>query len=183
MRVGIADHLGWAVAVTADDEHRVVDRRRIALVEAGVANMPIHHDSKTLDLEATAVLVAEVRASALRVTAASLDELRESVPGPIVSLSLRVIPADFPVDLATLCRTPYEARADAVMYRQVLIEAAEARGWTVSTYDAKVVEAEAVAVLGARSEEVLHGPREALGPPWAKDHRTALAATILAAPA
>jgi hypothetical protein len=29
MRLGIADHLGWAVAVTASSDHEVVDRRRI----------------------------------------------------------------------------------------------------------------------------------------------------------
>src|SRR3712207_6940838 len=28
---------------------------------------------------------------------------------------------------------------------------------------------------------LLHGPRTTLGPPWSKDHRTALAATIVAA--
>ena len=180
MRVGIADHLGWAVAVTADDDHRVVDRRRIELVEPGVPNMPIHHDSKTLDLAATAELLDEVRASVVRATTSSLDDLRESVPGPIASLSLRIIPVDFPEDLATRCRVPYEARADAVMYRQVLAEVAQAGGWTVCPYDAKRVEAEATALLGSRAEEVLHGPRTTLGPPWAKDHRTALAATILA---
>jgi len=36
VRLGIADHLGWAVAVTASGDHEVVDRRRIALIEAGV---------------------------------------------------------------------------------------------------------------------------------------------------
>ena len=41
--MGIADHLGWAVAVTADDDHEVVDRRRIELVEAGVSPAPIHY--------------------------------------------------------------------------------------------------------------------------------------------
>jgi hypothetical protein len=29
LRVGIADHFGWAVAVTASADHEVVDRRRI----------------------------------------------------------------------------------------------------------------------------------------------------------
>ena len=32
MRIGIAHHLGWAVAVTAATDHRVVDRRRIELI-------------------------------------------------------------------------------------------------------------------------------------------------------
>jgi hypothetical protein len=76
---------------------------------------------------------------------------------------------------------PYESRADSVMYCQVLAELARDRGWDVHTYDAKNVEAEAGRLLAARADEVLLGPRATLGPPWAKDHRTALAATILAA--
>jgi hypothetical protein len=66
------------------------------------------------------------------------------------------------------------------MYRQVLSELAHARGWDVHLYAAKDVMGEAVRVLGARADEVLQGPRARLGPPWAKDHRVALAATIVA---
>jgi hypothetical protein len=55
------------------------------------------------------------------------------------------------------------------------------RGWDVHVYDAKVVVDQAVSLLGERADDVLLGPRTRLGPPWAKDHRTALAATILAA--
>ncbi len=43
MRLGISDHLGWAVAVTATDDHRVVDRRRIELIEPDLPAAPIHH--------------------------------------------------------------------------------------------------------------------------------------------
>ena len=46
MRLGIADHLGWAVAVTAADDHRVADRRRIELVEPGLTQAPIHYESR-----------------------------------------------------------------------------------------------------------------------------------------
>jgi hypothetical protein len=67
------------------------------------------------------------------------------------------------------------------MYCQVLAEVAAERGWDVHRYDAKIVEAEASAILGDRAHDVLHGPRATLGPPWSKDHRTALAATVLAA--
>jgi hypothetical protein len=42
------------------------------------------------------------------------------------------------------------------------------------------VESQATALLGKRADKVLHGPRTTLGPPWAKDHRMALAATIMA---
>ena len=37
MRRGIADHFGWAVAVTASPDHEIVDRRRIELIEPGVS--------------------------------------------------------------------------------------------------------------------------------------------------
>ena len=65
------------------------------------------------------------------------------------------------------------------MDRQVLVEVAGARGWVVHFYDAKKVEAQAAEILGERAHAVLHGPRRTLGSPWAKDHRVALAATIV----
>jgi hypothetical protein len=180
MRLGIAHHLGWAVAVTATADHRVVDRRRIELIEPGMPAAPIHrHEGKLLDDAATAALVAKVRASAARAASAALDQLATTVLEPIVSMSLRAWPRDFPTDIAIQRRVPYESRADSVMYRQVLAELARARGWKVHLYDAREVESRAVSVLGERAEEVLHGPRATLGPPWAKDHRMALAATIM----
>jgi hypothetical protein len=57
---------------------------------------------------------------------------------------------------------------------------AHARGWEVHLYDAKAVLGQAVEMLAERADEVLHGPRAAMGPPWTKDHRIALAATIVA---
>jgi hypothetical protein len=65
------------------------------------------------------------------------------------------------------------------MYRQVLAELGSARGWVINLYVAKDVEDEAARILGERADQVLHGPRSTLGPPWSKDHRTALAATVL----
>ncbi len=75
---------------------------------------------------------------------------------------------------------PYESRADSVMYLQVMAELGRARGWAVHLYEAKDIEEEAGRMLGKRAKEVLHGPRATLGPPWAKDHRLALAATVVA---
>jgi hypothetical protein len=66
------------------------------------------------------------------------------------------------------------------MYREELSELAHARGWEVRFYDAKVIEEQAVSRLAERADQVLQGPRATLGPPWTKDHRTALAATIMA---
>ncbi len=181
MRLGIAHHFGWAVAVAASADHEVVDRRRIELIEPGMPMAPIHHEGKPLDDAATSALVAKVRASAMRAGSASLDELAEVLPEPIVSMSLRAWPLDFPDNIAVQRRTPYESHADSIMYRQVLAELARHRGWDVHLYNAKDVEDQAARILGERANEVLHGPRTRLGPPWAKDHRIALAATIVAA--
>ena len=188
VHLGIAHHLGWAVAVTASADHEVVDRRRIELVEPGLPTAPIHHEggshllhrtAEPLDDDALASLVADVRASAVRATAVALDELASSLPEPIASMSLRAWPPDFPEEIAIQRCVPYESRADSVMYRQVLAELARQRGWDVHLYDAKDVEVRAARILGERTDEVLHGPRASLGPPWSKDHRMALAATIV----
>ena len=120
MRLGIADHLGWAIAVTATDHHDVVDRRRIELVEPGVSAAPIHYESRRLDIAATAALVARVRASVVRACSAALDDLAGALPAPVVSISLRFWPPDFPDDIAVQRRAPYESRADAIMYRHLL---------------------------------------------------------------
>ena len=178
--MGIADHLGWAVAVTASADHQVVDRRRIELVEPGVSAAPIHYESGRLDVAATAALVAKVRASVVRASSAALDEIAAALAPPVVSISLRAWPLDFPDDIAIQRRAPYEARADAIMYRQELSELAHARDWEVHFYDAKAVVGQAVSLLAERADDVLQGPRARLGPPWTKDHRVALAATIVA---
>jgi hypothetical protein len=189
MRVGIAHHFGWAVAVTVSPDFEVFDRRRIELIEPGLPAAPIHHEGGTHDLHGSdellhddglASLVAKVRASVVKMTASAMDDLAASIPAPVSALVVRGWPSDFPDDIATLRRPPYESRADSVMYCQVLAEVAGERGWDVHTYNAKTVEAEAASILGVRANEILHGPRKALGPPWSKDHRVALAATIVA---
>jgi hypothetical protein len=188
IRLGIAHHLGWAVAVTASADHMVVDRRRMELIEPGLPNAPIHHEGgphlfhrrgEPLEDDVLAALVAKVRASVVRTSSAALDDLAEALPDPIVSMSLRAMPADFPTEIAVQRRVPYESRADSVMYLLVLAELGRDRGWAIDFYDAKQVEEEAELRLGERAHEVLHGPRATLGPPWTKDHRTALAATVV----
>lgn len=177
LRVGIAHHLGWAVAVSASAGHEVVDRRRIELIEPGTPVAPVEHGISLLGDGDAARLVAEARASALRATSGSLGQLAASLPGPVVSLSLRAWPPDFPDDIAVQRRPPYDSRADSIMYGQVLAECAHERGWPVHLFDAKAIEAQAARILGERAHELLHGPRATLGPPWTRDHRMALAAT------
>jgi hypothetical protein len=186
----LAHHYGWAVAVSASPDFQVIDRRRIELIEPGLPPAPIHHEGgahemhgsgEPLDDKGLAVLVAKVRASVMKITTLSMDGLVSALPAPVSALAIRRWQSDFPEDVATQRRPPYESRADSVMYCKVLAEVAAERGWDICTYDAKNVEAEAAAMLGFRADEVLRGPRATLGPPWTKDHRIALAATIVTA--
>ncbi len=196
VHVGLALHYGWAVAITAstDPAHHahpaVVDRRRIELIEPGLPAAPIHHEGGAHDLhrrgpvlddDALARLVEEVRASAWRTVTAELAALAADLPSPVASLSVPSWDERLPADIASLRRVPWESRADSAMYRQLAADAAAARGWQVHRYDPRRVEAQAAEILGASARDVLHGPRARLGPPWTKDHRTALAAAVLAA--
>jgi hypothetical protein len=191
MRLGVAHHFGWAVVVAASADHQVVDRRRIELIEPDLPAAPIHHvggphllhrPEEPLDDDALAALVADVRASVVRAASSALGGLAAELSQSVASMSVRSWPDDFPDDVAVQRRAPYESRADSIMYCKVLADTAEALGWDVHVYDAKHVEADAARILGARADEVLYGPRAILGPPWSKDHRVALAATVVAAP-
>ena len=73
--------------------------------------------------------------------------------------------------------------ADSVMYREALARAAKARGWFVNWYHANRVLPEAAKALGRRTiADLLTQTGKALGPPWQKDHRMAMAAAISAVP-
>ena len=189
MRLGIAHHYGWAVAVTSSTDFRVVDRRRIELIQPDLPAAPIHHEGgahllhrsgEPLDDSELEALVTNVRAAVVLAASTSLDEIVHSLDEPITMITLRAWPTDFPEDIATQRRVPYESRADSVMYCRVLAQLALERGWAIHTYNARSVEDEAVRILGDRANEVLRSPRARLGPPWSKDHRMALAATIVA---
>lgn len=187
--LGVADHLGWAVVVAVSTDLAVVDRRRIELVGAGLPAAPVHHEGGAHDLHRTgdpltdeelAALVARVRASAAVTIASEFDRLAAELAGEVTTVSLRAWPADFPTDIARVRRAPFESRADPIMYRRLLAEAASARGWSVVPYDPASIEAEAIGLVGA-DPELLRRPRAELGPPWTKDHRTAYASAIVAA--
>ena len=124
--------------------------------------------------------MAKVRASVARATSAALDELAAALPEPIVSISLRTWPPDFPDDIAVQRRLALRGPRRRHHVPPGARRARARAGWDVHLYDAKDVVGQAAAVLAERADEVLQGPRATLGPPWTKDHRMALAATIVA---
>jgi len=184
--IGISDHGGWAVLVTAAPDGTLLDRRRVELLDSGLPKLPHHHDAQGLPLDQAVELVERVRVSAERHAVLALDAVAMAVPRIIgvAGVALRKCP-QLPPTIAERIKD-YRAQnvADWVMYRKALASAAEERGWPVHWYDAKSVlvaarQALRVENLDAHFLQV----RRAIRPPWDKDHKLAMAAAIVTAPA
>ena len=180
--IGVSDHGGWAVMVTAAGDGTLLDRRRVELVDEDLPKIPHHSEGQGLPIEEAVALVEHVRASAERHAKLRLEEVAKTVPGRILGIALRQCPP-LPPTIAERIKD-YRAQnvADWVMYRKALAAAAEARGWAVHWYDAKKVfdaasEALHIDDLDAHFLQL----RTSIGPPWGKDHKVAMAAAIVAA--
>jgi hypothetical protein len=180
--IGVSDHGGWAVLVTAAGDGTLLDRRRVELVDADLPKIPHHSEGQRLPLDEAVALVERVRVSAERQAVLVLDAVAAALPGRIVGVALRQCP-ELPPTIAERI-TNYRAQnvADWVMYRKALAGAAEARGWAVHWYDAKkVFEAASEALRIEDFEAHFLQLRRSIGPPWNNDHKLAMAAAIVAA--
>lgn len=180
--VGMADSHAGAVLMTVAAPDVFVDRRRIELVDAGLPKYPHHHDAQKLPLAEGVALVARVRVCAEQRAREALEQLaRDLTSVRVAGIALRrcqPLPETVEERL-----TSYRAQnvADWVMYRQVLAEAARARGWSVAWFEPKTVFAEAARALQLRDlDSLLDGIGRSIGPPWRKEHKLAMAAAIAA---
>ncbi len=179
--IGVSDHGGWAVLVTVAGDGKLLDRRRVELVDEGLPKIPHHSEAQVLPIDEAVALVERVRVSAERHAKLGLDAVARTVPG-ILGVALRQCPR-LPPTIAERIKD-YRAQnvADWVMYRKALAASAEARGWAVHWYDAKKVfnaasEALRIEDLDAHFLQL----RRSIGSPWGKDHKVAMAAAIVAA--
>lgn len=174
---GISDHAGWAVVVCVAGGE-VIDRRRIELLEPGLPTMPFHHDAQGLPAAEAEALVARVRRSAVRCAESALAAL----PANVHAIAIRKSPP-LPASVAERIADYWaQTRADGVMYRDLLAEAARARGWSVIEYETKTVLQQAAQAIGLDDiSPHFDDVGKTLGPPWQKDHRLAAAAAIVAA--
>jgi hypothetical protein len=140
--IGVSDHGGWAVFVTAARDGTLLDRRRVELVDEHLPSIPHHHEAQLLPMDSAIALVERVGASAQRHAELALDAVARVVPH-VLGIALRNCP-ELPPTIAERI-SDYRARnvADWVMYRKALASAAQARGWPVHWYDAKTVMASA----------------------------------------
>ncbi len=177
--IGVSDHGGWAVLVTVARDGTILDRRRVELVDDSLPALPHHHEGQGLPVEEAVALIDRVRVSAERHAVLALDAVTLAVPR-ILGIALRDLPrlpSTIPERL-----TDYRARnvADWVMYRQALASAAEARRYPVYWYDAKkVFDVVGEALRVENLDAYFLNVRRAIGPPWNKDHKLAMAAAIV----
>jgi hypothetical protein len=181
--IGVSDHGGWAILVTVARDGMLLDRRRVELVDQGLPKLPHHHEAQGLPPDEAVALVERVRASAERHAVMALHAVTMTVPR-ILAVALRNCPP-LPPTIAERIKD-YRAQnvADWVMYRKALASAAKARGWPVHWYDGKKVLSAASHTLSVENLDAhfLH-LRRAVGPPWDKDHKLAMAAAIVTAKA
>jgi hypothetical protein len=168
--IGVSDHGGWAVLVTASGDGTLLDRRRVELVDEDLPKIPHHSEGQRLPIDEAVALVERVQASAEKHAKLALDNIAATLPVRIAGIALRQCP-ELPPTIAERIRN-YRASniADWVMYRRALAAAAEARGWTVHWYDARKV-------LDGASRNLVE-LRKSIGPPWSNDHKLAMAAAI-----
>ncbi len=181
--IGVSDHGGWAVLVTAARDGTLLDRRRVELVGEGLPKIPHHSEAQGLPLDQAVALVERVQLSAEKHAVLALDAVANAVPR-ILGVALRKCPPLPPTIAERIKDYHAQNNADWVMYRKALASAAEARGWPVHWYDAKsVMDAARRALRVENLDAHFLQVRKAIGPPWNNDHKLAMAAAIVTATA
>lgn len=186
--VGVADHGGWAILVTAatvNGEPAVIDRRRVVLIEEGLPTQPYHHDTVKMSEDEGEQLVRRIRRSVAASTALAFDRLSADV-GPayrVSAIAIRQPPLDeLPAKVADAHRDYYVfCRADAMLYHSALVSDARLRGWNVLSHrrgEEIATAADALRESTKDVERLVAEPRSRLGPPWTAEHRHAFAAAI-----
>src|SRR5436309_4443152 len=186
--VGVADHSGWAILVSAaavNGQPTVVDRRRVRLIEKGVPNQPYHHETLALSDAEAEQLLRKVKRSIAACTALAFDHLSADLwpRYRVASITIRQPPlAHLPATVGEVHRS-YHAlcRADGMLYHSAICTAARQRDWKLVFHRRGEELAEAAAALRASTHEVerfMNDLRQTLKPPWTAEHRNAFAAAI-----
>jgi hypothetical protein len=186
--VGVADHNGWAVLVSAAAEHGepvVIDRRRVSLVEKGVPSQPYHHETLALSDTESEQLLHTVRRSIAACTDRAFGHLVADLSPRfrVAAITIREPPlAHLPATIGEVHRSYHvQCRADGMLYHSAICEAARKRDWNLLLHPRGEELAMAAAALHVGTHQVerfISGLKHALKAPWTAEHRGAFAAAI-----
>lgn len=171
--IGAVARTGSAVAVALGGTAaaaRFLARREIELVPQGLAAQP-YHAAADMDLAAAGELIARVETAAEDAAAAGLRALAGTGPtGAVRAVAVVVKPVSVPGDLAGILRShAWMHAAEGVLYRQAVLAAAAACGWT-----ARAVEQSALPT----AEQALNALGQAAGRPWRRIEKDAARAAL-----
>ena len=188
--VGVAEHAGWAVLISAGagkGEPVVVDKRRVRLIEDGVPTQPYHHETLSLPDRAAEQLLRRVRESIAVSTFQALDHLANDL-GPRYRVRAVAMRQPTLTQMPASVREAHDSyhvqcRADAMLYHSAICETARQRDWEVVFHRRGEELQNAADALDRSVEDIerfLDGLRPSVRPPWAAEHRHAFAAAIAA---
>ena len=188
--VSVADHTGWAHIVcvsTVADVPAVVDRRRVALIDAGLPTLPFHHDTVGMREDEANALIARVRRSIARCASRALRAVVDDVAPAhrVRALAIREPPfSELPESVVPVWRSyRLQCAADGMMYQLALCRAARESGLDVFVCRRGDELERAAGRLGVDPERLasfIDGAGRPPGPPWTLEHRRAYAAGIAA---
>ena len=186
--VGVADHNGWAILVSAaaaNGAPTVIDRRRVELIERGVPSQPYHHETLALGDGEAEQLLRKVRRSIAACTTLAFDRLAADLSPHyrVCAVTIRQPPlAHLPATVAEVHASYHvTCRADGMLYHSAISEDVRRRDWKVALHrrgEETALAAEALQTSTGAVERFLDDLRLTLRPPWTAEYRHAFAAAI-----
>jgi hypothetical protein len=182
--IGFRLHTGWAilVAISGDDEFRVLRRRRVELLPPGGRRFA-YHDAAELPLADARELIDGVRAAA---EAAALASIRSAIDDlQPARACIAGGGASIPDDLAAVLHSHARIHAaEGALYHEATASACRHLGLPVIAVREREVWSHASAAAGmteAALKARIDAVRSLLGPPWTADHKLAAAVALVKA--
>jgi len=182
-------HSGWAALVAIGDrdgEFTVLDRRRIELVEGGVAKQP-YHAAKTMKPEAARETVERATETARRlaVKAIQVSVARERGRQNDVTSCAVLVATPMPGwTLEEILAVHFRMhKAEGVLFPDALVHGVERSGLRLVAITEKALSARGARALGKppnRIDTALATLGKPVGPPWGKDQKQAALAAMIA---
>lgn len=186
--IGIRMHSGWGVVVAIDEKHKVIDRRRIVLVDerAPGGKMPFHHAEK-MALPAAAKFLSSYTAECDREAHHELEKTNQDLSAcgyavasaALVLASGRALP-ELPQILASHALIH---AAEGELFRDSARRACQAIGLRVIGYRERDLPGQIKTNFGRSADALVSSVNHAgktLGPPWTGDYKAAAFAACLA---
>lgn len=186
---GLKAHSGWAALVViglADDDYVVADRRRIELVDEVWQKAPYHAAEDMESSRARRLVergIAAAKRGAVREMQAAIDRERARKNRVFACGALVVDPMPAWTVEQILAVHFRMHKAEGVLFREVLVEAAKACKLKLVPIQEKHLKSRAESTLGwplSSLEERLTVLGKSVGPPWGRDQKDAALAAMIA---